>query len=189
MDQVAAYGSELVVDGNGRLKPTGFHFTAGQQVFLEMALKIRDGLTREDLVEALAGPWTRASKLPSLSWDAAAVRVYALRATNPSAEKRGGVPAADWLAFVGMAMFPSIPRRGRLATTGMRGGWKDSVFAWPIWVRPATAATVRSLLAWPSLPEASPSEMTARGVALVFESAVARSDQGGYGSFSPATVR
>jgi hypothetical protein len=75
----AAFFSELVQDNNGNTKPTAFHFTAGQQAFLEMVEGLRRGITADDVREALIGPWSNASTLPSLSWDASVTRLYALR--------------------------------------------------------------------------------------------------------------
>jgi len=188
MDAAAAFGSELVQDNNGNTKPTAFHFTAGQQKFLEMVRQLREGVGEDDVREALLGPWRGASKLPSLSWDSTVSRQYALRATDPSGERRGSVPAADWLAFVGITSFLSTPRAGTLRTTGFRGRWKDASFAWPIWSVPASLDMVRSLLATPDLRDVRPESRAARGIHVVLESDVRRSAQGGYGTFCPARV-
>lgn len=185
---VAAYGSELVTDNNDNLKPTALHFTAGQQSFLGMVRTLQQGLNRDDFREALLGPWRNESKLPSLSWNASAPRVYAYRADNPSGEKRGSVPAADWLAFVGLRFFPVASKRSRLLTTCVQGGWKNSTLRWPVWTLPSTVNAVRSLLTWRGLREADSQQRSAVGVAVLYESKILRSDQGGYGSFSPASV-
>lgn len=185
--QAAAWFSELVKDNNGNTKPTAFHFTAGQQAFLEMVEALRVGLGAEHLREALDGPWLNTSPLPSLSWDASVARMYALRAGNPAKERRGSVPGANWLAVVGLTFFPVVVHGRRLVTTGMRGGWKDSSFAWPVWSPPAEVTTIASLLrldatAW------TQRERAAYGVETVLRCRILRSDQGGYGSFAPAAV-
>lgn len=183
---IGAYGSEVVLDNNGNLKPTSLHFTAGQQRFLDMVRQLRAKLTVEDFREALFGPWRNESKLPSLSWNASAPRIYAYRATNPSGEKRGSVPAADWLAFCGLSFFPVAVERGRLSTTAIRGGWKDSTMRWPVWEAPITAHTLSSLLALlPCIPK---TEMPSIGITGIYQAAILRSDQGGYGSFTPASI-
>ncbi|HET9627285.1 MAG TPA: hypothetical protein VFP84_38265 [Kofleriaceae bacterium] len=183
----AAWFSERVQDNNGNTKPTAFHFTAGQQALLEMVEQLRVGLTADHLREALDGPWRNTSTLPSLGWDASVSRLYALRASNPSTEKRGSVPGANWLAVLGLAFFPVVKRRDRLATTAVRGGWKSSDFVWPVWTPPATARTIASLL---RLPRASwtAAARASYGIATVFRASILRSDQGGYGSFTPADV-
>jgi len=183
---VSSFGSELIADNNGNLKPTALHFTAGQQRFLDMVRQLRSQLTTDDFREALLGPWRNQSKLPSLSWNASAPRIYAYRATNPSGEKRGSVPAADWLAFCALSFFPVSANRGRLATATIRGGWKDSIMTWPVWTEPITAHVVRSLLIlFPHIPK---SQWSSLGIAGSYRASILRSDQGGYGSFTPASA-
>lgn len=189
---IAAYGSELVAANKGDLKPTALHFTSANQKFLGMVRALQQGLTADDFREALLGPWRNTSKLPSLSWNASAPRVYALRANNPALEKRGSVPAADWLAFTGLRFFPVFPsasKRSRLLTTCVRGGWKDSTMRWPVWTSHLTVGAIRSLLTWSGLRDPmAREERSAAGIAALYESTILRSDQGGYGSFSPASV-
>lgn len=197
LETAAAYGTELAVDNNGNVKPTALHFTAGRQTFLAMVAQLQRGVRHEHLREALVGPWTGAGTLPTLSWDASVSRNYALRASDPSKEKRGGNPGADWLAFVGLAAFPVYPRprprfrtdteaRWQAVTTGVRGGWKDSVFTWPLWTAPCTWPVAKSLVSLPRLDASGAAERVARGIGAVFASGILRSEQGGYGSFTPA---
>lgn len=186
-DLAAAFFSELVQDNNGNTKPTSLHFTAGQQSFLSMVEALRVGLTSTTLDEALIGPWLNASPLPSLSWDSSATRNYALRASNPSKEKRGSVAGANWLAVHGLGFFAVAVHRNRLKTTAIDGGWKDSTMTWPLWSSPTDAATVAALL------RCGASRWNARareasGVTLVLQAGILRSDQGGYGSFTPSSV-
>lgn len=194
-DLALAFFSELVQDNNGNSKPTAFHFTAGQQTFLGFVELLRQGISASDLEEALLGPWLNTSQLPSLNWDATSSRNYALRARNPSLEKRGSIAGANWLGVHALAYFPAVADASKLATrsseklvtAGIRGGWKTSTFTWPIWAVPARSRTVASLLRvhprrW------SATERAAMGICQVFFSKIARSDQGGYGSFSPAAV-
>lgn len=186
-DLAMAFFAEEVVDNNGNTKPTAFHFTAGQQKFLEMVGDLRTGLQRGHVEEALRGPWRNQDALPSLSWDSTVARQYALRAVNPSSEKRGSVAAANWLAVIGLSFFPVSRRRGRLVTTGVVGGWKDSVFHWPVWSPPCTRLEVAGLLR-ADVAALGRREREALGITQIFRSAISRSDQGGYGSFSPAEV-
>lgn len=187
-DMAAAFFSELVQDNNGNTKPTALHFTAGQQPFLKMVDELRRGIGAGDLREALIGPWTGLSTLPSLSWDATVARQYALRAGNPSKEKRGSVPAANWLGVMGLSFFPVTVLRRRLVTTRVVGGWKDSVLSWPLWSPAASSRTVAALLRLDTI-RLSIREREALGVSQVFSARILRSEQGGYGSFSPADVR
>lgn len=186
----AAFAAEGVVDNNGATKPFPLHFTAGQQEFLAMVggLVREDGITRDDLAEALFGPWSYSRPLPVLGWDATATRDYALRATNPSTDKKLGVPGADWLAFRGLGLLRSSSAGTRLETTGCYGGWKNGGFRWPIWDRPCTLRTVEALMNLPDLQEMPARERRVRGIAAVFDSRIRRSDQGGYGSFAPSAA-
>ncbi|HEY8549224.1 MAG TPA: hypothetical protein VIL35_04645 [Vicinamibacterales bacterium] len=183
----AAFFSDVVRDNKGATKPTAFHFTAGQQEFLAMVTELRAKVTAEDFREALIGPWLGRSQLPSLSWDATASRNYALRASDPSKEKRGSIAAANWLGVLGLTFFPVFPFRRRLETTAVRGSWKNSTFTWPIWEPAATAATVSSLLRL-DVRRFRAAECRALGITGVFASRILRSEQGGYGSFTPAAA-
>lgn len=186
-DLAAGLFSELVADNNGNTKPTAFHFTAGQQAFLSMVEELRSGMTAADIQEALVGPWSGASTLPSLSWDSSVSRQYALRASNPSTDKKGTVAAANWLAVHALAFFPVNAIRSRLVTAGVVGGWKDSVFSWPVWSVPMSSRSVASLLRTDAR-RWSARERQAMGINGVFSTQILRSDQGGYGSFTPAAV-
>lgn len=184
---MAAFGTEVVQDNNGNMKPTALHFTAGQQQFLKMVVALREGLTRQHLVEALEGPWRFDAPLPSLSWSGRGAVRYALRASDPSKEKRGSCPGAEWLAFLGLSFFPCVPRSG-VRTRGVVGGWKDSRFTWPLWTSFASEFGIRALLRRPALSEMPGPARRALSIELVCQSAIERSDQGGYGSFTPAAL-
>ena len=187
-DLAASFFSELVQDKTkGNTKPTALHFTAGQQTFLGMIELLRQGITSADVREALEGPWRNTSILPSLSWDASVTRMYALRAGDPSKEKRGSVPGAYWLAVQALPFFPVRVHRGKLATAGVAGGWKNSVFTWTLWSPPVTVPTAAALLRTDARRWTA-KERAAMGLSAVFSARILRSDQGGYGSFCPAEV-
>lgn len=186
-DLAAAFFSELVQDNKGNTKPTALHFTAGTQTFLKMADELRLGVSTADLHEALLGPWTGLSTLPSLSWDATVARMYAMRAGDPSKEKRGSIPAANWLGVIGLSFFPVLVLRRKLVTTRVVGGWKDSVLSWPLWSPAISSRTVASLIRIDPL-RWSTRDREALGVTQVYSARILRSDPGGYGSFAPADV-
>jgi hypothetical protein len=187
VDWVSAFATDIAVDNNGNIKPTALHFTAGQQQFLQMAGELVRLTTADDLREALVGPWQYGRALPVMGWDSTISRDYALRASDPSTDKKLGVPGADWLAIRGLAMVPAVPKGTRILTTGCSGGWKDGRFCWPLWTARLTAASVRSLLRG-QVNAMRRAERDARGIGAVFSSGIRRSDQGGYGSFEPASV-
>jgi hypothetical protein len=189
LDTAAVYGSELVQDNNGNTKPTGFHFTAGNQQFLKALSQLQTGVTSSDLLEALAGPWLRESTLPNMSWDATYARLYALRAKKPSDDKKTSVAGADWLAFIGLGAMPSFPQGNRLETTGIKGGWKDSSFTWAVWECPVNWRVATSICRTINVKRMTTVERRSRRISAVFSSRISRFDQGGYGSFSPAEVK
>jgi hypothetical protein len=187
VDWAGAFASDIVADNNGNTKPTALHFTAGQQQFLKMATELASGVTPDDVRGALAGPWRYDRPLPVMGWDATITRDYALRASNPSNDKKLGVPGADWLALRGLAALPVSPVGSRLRTTGCIGGWKSGRFRWGLWTVPLNGEMVRSLMRL-EVEGMAAGERMARGIGAVFSCAIRRSDQGGYGTFEPAAV-
>lgn len=187
-DLLAGFFSDLVQDvSKGRTKPTAFHFTAGQQVFLKMVDALRRGIAAGDVNEALSGPWLNRSKLPSLSWDASITRLYALRAGDPSIEKRGSIAAANWLGVNALSFFPVNVLGTKLVTARVEGGWKGSSFTWPVWEARLSVPTIAALLRVDPRPWRS-EERAAQGITGVFSSRILRAEQGGNGSFCPAEV-
>jgi hypothetical protein len=184
-DIAASYFSDAVTAGDGRIKPTALHFAAGNMQWLKMVGELRDALTPSLVHEALLGPWVGTTKLPSLSWDSTAVRLYALRANDPGPEKRPTIAGANWLAYRALPFFASYVADDGLETTGVVGSWKGGNFAWPLWGVPATVQSV-SALSRLDVRRMGTGERRARGVFAVLESRIERTDQGGYGSFSPA---
>ena len=185
----AAYGTDVVVDGKGNSKPTTLHFTAGHQTFLGAAAGLREASGSDRLREACFGPWKPVPGVRSLGWDtlaATSARPYALRASDPSGDERPCVPGAEWLAFRALGTLAVVPRRGEVRTPCVRGRWKSASFAWPLWTGFIGVRVVESLLRTPDLDETEAEARRARGIAVVFEASIERSDQGGYGSFSPA---
>lgn len=191
-DLLCALLAEGAFDGNGKAKPTHLHFTAGQQRFLDMVRALAEHVDADRLREATLGPWRRDSQLPSLSWDAGGERIYAVRATDPSNDKRLGVPGADWLAFRGLGFYPVRAKNGGLRTTACDPEWKRSAFRWPLWGVPATRDVVRSVVADRALVGAGqqprPELLAARGILRVLSAPIKRTDQGGYGSFRGAEI-
>jgi hypothetical protein len=188
VDGCAGLVAEGGVDNSGKAKPTAFHFTAGQQNFLEMIMELRQGVTEDHIREGLFGPWMNPAPLPTLGWDVGNSREYALRATNPSTDPKVCQPAVEWLGLLGLRFFPCFAVRGQTRTTAVAGSWKNGHFTWPVWqgwLGPATVASVVAL----DLTALSAEERRARGIASVYTSAIHRHDQGGYGSLRPPRVR
>jgi hypothetical protein len=191
---LCALVAEDAFDGNKKAKPTHLHFTAGQQRFLEMVRMLAQSVDRDRFDEAVRGPWRYDSNLPSLSWDARGERIYAVRATNPSNDKRLGVPGADWLAFRGLVFYPvKRTEGGSLRTTACDIEWKRGALRWPLWSLPCTSPVAASLVADSTVvgerAEVRPEDLGARGIFAVHQAPIRRNDQGGYGSFgAPDTL-
>jgi hypothetical protein len=191
---LCALVAEDAFDNNKKAKPTHLHFTAGQQRFLDMVRELVSSVDRDRMEEAIRGPWRYDSKLPSMSWDSRGERIYAVRGTNPSNEKRLGVPGADWLAFRGLVFYPvTRTDAGSLRTTACDAEWKRSAFRWPLWSPPCTRAVAASLVADSSLiggrAAPKPSDLEERGILSILQAPIRRTDQGGYGSFgAPETI-
>ncbi len=187
-DTLAGLATDVATDNAGKVKPTTFHFTAGQQQFLKMVTELQAEVDEGLLREALIGPWRGESKLPSLAWNSSQSRQYALRASDPSKEKKGSVAGAYWLGFLGLRFFVLAAHGSKALSPGVAGGWKDSHLTWPVWSPPIRVATVKSLLRLPDIVAMGPNKRTEYGIERVFRSYIHRTDQGGYGSFSPAQV-
>jgi hypothetical protein len=188
LDWFSGFISEGATDNNGNGKPSALHFTAGQQRFLKAACELAEGTSPAHLHAAVFGPWTASGRLPVMGWDNTETRDYALRATNPATDEKPGDPGADWLALRALSLLTTAARSGEQQTPGVRGGWKSGTFAWPLWTRPASREVVRALLTMPSL-RTCPAAVQARvGIGVIHETRILRSEQGGYGSVTPATV-
>jgi hypothetical protein len=186
-DICAGLVAEGGLDNNGKAKPTAFHFTAGQQNFLDMVQGLRSSVESDHIEEGLFGLWTNPQKLPAMGWDVANSREYALRATDPSSDPKVCQPAVEWLGVRGLRFFPCSAKGGKTVTTAVSGSWKRGQFIWPVWGGWLDQDTVQSLLA-SDLEGLSSSERRARGVSDLFRAGIQRSDQGGYGSFQPPRV-
>lgn len=185
---VAAFATGVAVDGSGQTKPTSLHFCAGQQRFMDAVLDLRDGVTQDDVGEALDGPWVGRTGTKDTRWRAASERSRALLAFDPSKTKDTTVPGAAWLAFQAMPLFVTAPRGLRVRTTGFEGRGHRERFAWPLWTAPLSVEAVRTLVGTPALVDTTRAWREARGVTQVFEAAVVRSSQG-YGNFAAANPR
>jgi hypothetical protein len=186
--------AEGSLDNGGKAKPSDLYFTAGQQKFVPTARTILGEVTDEEIVHDLGTPWSYGSARPSLMWDRVDDRRHAYSAadpTSPQNPKRTN-PGAEALAVMGLTRYPCFASPSRTLTQGCSGSWKRGNFAWPLWVIPATAHSVRSLLAHVAAPSRDDVRRAesygAWGVSRVMQSQIWRSAQGGYGTFGPPRV-
>jgi hypothetical protein len=126
---------------------------------------------------ALFNLWRNDQQTRTLQWDPADFRPYALRDTDPGFKSPvKGEPAANLLAFYGLALLPTIPTSRGAQTTAMRGRGDPNdprtvdQWTWPIWAAATTPDAVRSLIAMPLLhnDEIAPHDAMPRGLLAVF---------------------
>jgi hypothetical protein len=173
---VARSGSESIDDTVFRTMSG-----AGHQHFLQFARLIAEQTTAEQLERTLFASWTYQDPGPSLRFDPADDRRYALRADNPSSPS-SSVPirterGANALAFEGLALLPVVPATDGVATTLASRENHSPPIRWQLWERPLARDAVASLLASPAMAPAS-------GIIAVFQST--RLTVQKFRSFTPA---
>lgn len=185
--------AENSLDNNGKAKPSDLYFTAGQQKFVSMARTILGEVIEEEIVNDMSKPWRYDSPRESLMWDCVDDRDHALSAADPTKSQNPKLtnPGAEALALLGLSRYPCFASPRGTLTQGCAGSWKRGLFVWPLWSAPATARSVRSLLAQVAAPEGNERRAgwyRGWGVSRVMQSQIRRSSQGGYGTFGPPEV-
>jgi hypothetical protein len=153
----------------------GLACCVGEQAF-ESSLCAANGASHQNLVQsmrdvlslvekkhlqaALFAPWRRdyevpeavrkqydlGTRKPTLRLDPADERLYAFRFSNPTTTSDFKTElGAQALAIPAFSVLPVVPKRRPLSVASNRLG-NRVFFAWSLWERPATLASVRSLL-------------------------------------------
>jgi len=187
-DFAAAFGCDAISE-DAVIQDTAFRTMsgAGHQHFLKTMRNLARLTTRDDLRRSLFEPWTYTDDKPSLRWDPADDRRYALRWKEPSGDPIRTQRGANRLAIEGLPLFPTAPVRSSVETTGFQtAGSRNTFFTWPIWNEPATLDVVRSLLALPELQIDHPSRdrLHQMGIIEVYRSQ--RLTIGKFRNFAPA---
>lgn len=162
--------------------PTVFDFTSRNAQFLEQVDEIRKILHADNIRDTLLDgtPDPRADR--TLDWDPAADAPGAIYGRRLF----GLLPAAEWLAFRGLAFFPVAGRDGWLRATACRGRRKSGEFVWPLWEVEATSLTIASLLRCPDLDRLDSATRRERGIIQVFRSRLTKKADGYSGMFAPS---
>ena len=188
----AALVAEGSLDNQGVAKPSDFYFMAGQQKFLDTARRVLNAVTRVDIDTGLEGPWRYESEILSLGWDVTDDRVYALRANNPSPEKKLTNPGPEALALLGLSMHLGLRGPGSYGHARMFGLVEGGMVLLAALAQacfpPCRQITPRPCLRPPGSFE-SPSLVP--GVGCIHHPPVIdprRTAQGGYGTFGPPEV-
>jgi len=174
-DFAAAFGSDVCEDkdkNKNRIQYTDLCFItgSGHQCFLKTARDLAQKVGPEHLREALFGPWRRADRSLSLRWDPDDAKEYALQWRDPGPEGVLSVWGANRLAFEALPLFPTVPTGKWLRTSGFRTQNRTRELTWPLWTRPATIDSVRSLLSLRELGQETPNrgELQAMGIEEIF---------------------
>ena len=154
----AAFGCESVTNDEGNIEDTAFRTMsgAGHQHFLAFMNELAKNTHAEHLREAIFGPWRFRDPSPTMRWDEADDRRYALRWDEPSKDPVRTVRGANRLAIAGLPFFTVAPTSSTsVATTGFAGQRSNNTFfSWPLWSGWLGVDVVRSLLAMPELQKA-----------------------------------
>jgi hypothetical protein len=175
-DFLAAFGSDAVVERNGRIVSTPFCFIkgSGHQYFLETVRQLIEQVTTERVYRALFLPWEYRDEKLSMRWDPTEDRRYALMDRDPTASdnKSRTVWMANLLAYRGLVLFFSAATLRGLDTMGWTQMKSNKVFTWPIWQEPLSTEVIQSLLQLQELysAELDRSGLRARGIAAIFSS-------------------
>ena len=180
VDLLASFGAEVSGDSGERIVPTPFCFItgSGHQWFLDTARELMAVTTESKLNEALFEPWAYTDKKLTMRWDPLDDRRYALMDRDPTAtdNKSTTVWMANLLAYVALAYFPCAPASRGSATACWTRGKESPAFRWPVWKKPLSDSSVRSILthrafAVPDYESDSKelrADLRARGVETVF---------------------
>lgn len=194
IDIVAAYGSEVISDDKGVFEATAFRMvrsgdSAGNGL-PAYALEMRRNCGEQELMHTLFHRWTYRDHGPSLRWDPLEDRRYALTWTDPKKDSQNKpvMLGANVLALEALALFPAVPVRTQLRTTGIstvsRG---HTAFTWPIWESLLGYDELRSVLGHSELQKQTPDHDTLSrlGIVEVFRSERVAPNQY-YKNFTPA---
>jgi hypothetical protein len=181
-----------VLETKGQVLDTAFRMLsgAGHQDFLKSMRDLLTSTSRDQVREAVFGPWQYRDGPPIMRWDPDDDRRYALRWKEPSGDPIRTVRGANRLAIEGLRLLPSVPVDSRLRTVGFRGDRaSDAFWTWPIWTTPLNVDVIRSLLALEALQadELEPAQRAALyriGVAEIFR--VQRLTVAKHRGFAPA---
>ena len=190
-DFISAFGCEALTtsDRQPNIQDTALRTMsgAGHQHFLGFMRQLVEQTDIGHLRDALFKQWMYEDDKPSLRWDPADDRRYALRWKEPSGDPVRTVRGANRLAIEALPLLPTAPKGKTLSTTGFLQRYRvGAFFTWPIWETPISLDVVRSLISRHELHTETPDRRLLRktGVVEIYRSQ--RITQGKYRNFTPA---
>jgi hypothetical protein len=163
-DLIAAFGVECYRDEAGMFEDTALRMVRSGdstgQGLLAYGKRILETTTAQELQDCVASAWRHQDDQCALRWDPAEDKSYALQWRDPSKVGANSVRGGNCLALLAMAMYPTIPVKGDVATVGIGlREPKQLSFTWPIWDAPLVPDIVRSLLSLPLLQRPQPDRL------------------------------
>lgn len=193
-DVLAAFGSEAVIGDKGNFEATAFCMvrsgdSAGNGL-PAYALELQKLCGEKELSRALFKRWDYLDQGPSLRWDPAEDRRYALTWVDPKKDPKNKpvMVGANVLALEALRLFPSVPDGTRLRTTGFAFLSRNyTAFTWPIWESWLNYDELRSTVGLGELNKPVPDRaiLKRRGIVEVFRSERIAPNQY-YKNFTPA---
>ena len=184
-DYAAAFAGEFPPsDKDDRVPDTALRTMsgAGHQHFIKFMRNFIEQTRPGHLHKALFETWRYDDPIQNMTlrWDPSDDSRYALRWSDPSGDPDrksiGSMWGANRLAIEALPLFPTLPTRRQLETTGFHTeGARRTHWTWPIWDEPVGLGTVRSLLDMADLhrsdrPGVQPQGLGARGIVEVYRS-------------------
>ena len=174
-DFVAAFGCEIIQSRDGKsIQDTALRTMggAGHQHFIGTMKELVVKTESDDLYKSLFESWDYTDDKLGLRWDPQEDRRYALRWSNPSGDVVKTMRGANRLAVEALPLLPTMPRDGRIETTGFTTRDRVTTFTWPIWRGVASFDAVRSLLSLAEFQRSEPDRriLQSRGVVEVYRS-------------------
>lgn len=183
-DFAAAFAGEGPVDKDDKVPDTALRTMsgAGHQHFIKFMRNFIGQTRPEHLRRALFDTWRYDDPVQNMTlrWDPSDDSRYALRWSDPSGDTDrktiGSMWGANRLAIEALPLFPTLPTRRQLETTGFHTeGARKTHWTWPIWDQPVGLETVRALLDMADVhrsdrPGLQPQGLDARGIVDIYRS-------------------
>ena len=198
IDYFSAYGTEVAIDDNGKIRRTLLHMVSGQQRFFDTVHKIYAVVEKDEekIREAIFGPWKYEDDVHSLGWDPQTTRLHAYRNIAPTSDNSQSNAGVILLALQALPLFSTVPYQGSISkgamlkTTGFRREGGNDVFFWPIWEPPIGLDALKTLLSSQELANGANGReaLERRGVVSVYKCMRLEGEKGRFSFSSPEIV-
>ncbi|HQR08946.1 MAG TPA: type I-U CRISPR-associated helicase/endonuclease Cas3 [Gemmatales bacterium] len=168
-DFLASFACDGCTDKNGKVIPTEFQFItgSGHQYFLETMSALSQQVTWEQIHQSVFEEWKSTDEGLSFRWDPVDDKRYAHKWEDPSSMGVTSEHGANILAANALPTFPVAPRLGNVRTTGFSKLNLGKALTWPLWSKPLSIASIRSLLQLRCLTRELPRETESLNIGMV----------------------